>query len=295
MNEMYKKIETLCKDRQIKIAQLCRETGISPSVLSELKYGRTNKLSAANTSKIASFLNVPVNYLLGLEDPCGLYPTDWAIMGKLFREKRLHKMINNSGVSLDELSVRSELSAEVINAFEEGSSSLTREQTIALCQALEENPYDVFHAFADRLYGTKAYLSTETHSRGVRIPVYGDVAAGIPIEATENIVDYEEIPPSLAAGGSYFGLRVRGNSMEPRICEGDVVIVRKQDDADTGDIAIVLVAGDSATVKRIKKEPSGLSLIPNNPAYNTMYFSAEETRTLPVKIIGKVVELRGKF
>lgn len=131
--------------------------------------------------------------------------------------------------------------------------------------------------------------------KGVRVPVYRAVAAGIPIEAIEDIVDYEEIEPELAATGEFFGLRIKGQSMEPRICEGDVVIVRKQDDADTGDTAIVLVNGYEATCKRIKKDGHGIALIPNNPSYEVKYYSAEEISSLPVRIIGKVVELRGKF
>ena len=149
-----------------------------------------------------------------------------------------------------------------------------------------------------KLFGvtTDYLLGNDTYQRkGVSIPVYGDVAAGLPIEATENIVDYEEIDAALAATGEFFGLRVRGGSMEPRIKEGDVVIVRKQEDADTGDTVIALVNGDSATVKRIKKEASGLSLIPNNPTYDIMYYSADDVQRLPVRIVGKVVELRGKF
>lgn len=137
---------------------------------------------------------------------------------------------------------------------------------------------------------------TPTASGGVKIPVLGDVAAGIPIEAVENIVDYEEIDAALAATGDFFALRIKGASMEPRIREGDVVIVRKQEDADTGDTAVVLVNGDSATVKRLKKEPDGgLWLLPNNPAYDPQHFSPAEVAGKPVHIIGKVVELRGKF
>lgn len=131
--------------------------------------------------------------------------------------------------------------------------------------------------------------------KGIRIPVLGDVAAGIPIDAIENVIDYEEIDAALAATGEFFGLRIKGSSMEPRIREGDVVIVRKQEDAQTGETAVVLVNGDSATVKRIKKEPGGISLIPNNPAYDTQFYSNAEICDLPVRIIGKVVELRGKF
>lgn len=128
------------------------------------------------------------------------------------------------------------------------------------------------------------------------VPVLGDVAAGIPIEAVQDIVDFEEIDAALAATGDFFGLRIKGASMEPRIREGDVVIVRKQEDADTGDTAVVMVNGDSATVKRIKKEPDGgLWLLPNNPAYDPQHFSPAEIASTPVRIIGRVVELRGKF
>ena len=131
---------------------------------------------------------------------------------------------------------------------------------------------------------------------GVWIPVLGDVAAGVPIEAMENVVDYEEIDTAMASSGEHFALRIKGSSMEPRIREGDVVIVRKQDDADTGDTAVVMVNGDSATVKRIKKESDGsLWLLPNNPAYDPQHFSVAEIAETPVHIIGKVVELRGKF
>lgn len=130
---------------------------------------------------------------------------------------------------------------------------------------------------------------------GLRIPVLGDVAAGIPIEAVQDIVDYEEIDAAMASSGEYFGLRIKGSSMEPRMREGDVVIVRKQDYADTGDTAVVLVNGDSATVKKIKKGPDGLSLIPTNPAYDPMYYTAAEVESLPVRILGRVVELRAKY
>lgn len=156
---------------------------------------------------------------------------------------------------------------------------------------------------AEILGTTTEYLLTGAGAKtkaapkgGNWIPVLGDVAAGIPMEAVENVVDYEEIHQAMAATGEYFGLRIKGSSMEPRIREGDVVIVRKQNDADTGDTAVVLVNGDSATVKRIKKEPDGsLWLLPNNPAYDPVHYSASEMASLPVTIIGKVVELRGKF
>ena len=127
------------------------------------------------------------------------------------------------------------------------------------------------------------------------IPVLGDVAAGIPIEAITDIVDYEEIDAAVADSSEYFGLRLKGASMEPRMREGDVVIVRKQEDVESGDVAVVMVNGDSATVKKIKKGPSGITLIPNNPVFDTMFYTNDEIQSLPVRILGKVVELRAKF
>ena len=127
------------------------------------------------------------------------------------------------------------------------------------------------------------------------INVLGRVAAGIPIDAVEEIIDTEEITAQMAATGTYFGLKIKGDSMEPRICSGDVVIVRQQDDAENGDIVIALVNGDDATCKRLRKYRDGIELIANNPAYAPMFFSNEDIEKKPVKIIGKVVELRGKF
>jgi len=132
--------------------------------------------------------------------------------------------------------------------------------------------------------------------KGIRIPVLGHVRAGIPIDAYEDILDYEEITPSMALDGEYFGLQVKGDSMEPKFSEGDVVIVRKQEDAECGDIIIALVNGDEATIKKlIKYEGGGIALVASNPLYAPMHFTEEDIATKPVAIIGKVVELRAKF
>ena len=129
----------------------------------------------------------------------------------------------------------------------------------------------------------------------IRVPVLGRVAAGIPIDAIEDVIDWEDISTAAAGDGEYFGLQIKGHSMEPKISDGDVVIVRRQPDVDSGDIAVVLVNGDDATVKRIKKSPQGVTLIPSNPAYEPMYYTNAEIESLPVQILGRVVELRAKF
>lgn len=130
---------------------------------------------------------------------------------------------------------------------------------------------------------------------GVRIPIYGNVAAGIPIEAITDIEDYEEIPAEMARGGEYVALRIHGRSMEPRMLDGDVVIVRLQDDVDSGDTAIVFVNGCDATCKKVIKDSDGIALVSINPEYKPMKFTSEQVRDLPIRIWGKVVELRAKF
>lgn len=132
--------------------------------------------------------------------------------------------------------------------------------------------------------------------KGVVINVLGRVAAGIPIEAITDIIDTEEISQELARTGEFFGLQIHGDSMEPRMYDGDVVIVRQQDDAESGDIVIAMVNGDDATCKRLTKYAGGISLVSLNSAkYEPMMFSNKEIEEKPVRIIGKVVELRGKF
>lgn len=129
----------------------------------------------------------------------------------------------------------------------------------------------------------------------LRIPVLGSVAAGIPITAVEDILDYEEVPISWQNQGEFFGLKIKGDSMEPKIDDGDVVIVRQQSDANSGDTVIALVNGDDATCKRLEKTDNGIMLVSTNAKYPPMFFTKEDIETKPVVILGKVVELRSKF
>lgn len=93
----------------------------------------------------------------------------------------------------------------------------------------------------------------------------------------------------------FFALRVNGDSMEPLLLEKDIIIIRQQSDVDSGDIAVVLINGDDATVKKIHKQDNGITLMPINPQYTPIFFTTEEILNKPVTIIGKMVELRRKF
>lgn len=190
-------------------------------------------------------------------------------------------------MTLDELSKVVGVTRQTLSRYETG--------------VISNIPSDMIESIAAALRTTPAQLmgwdseDTPQKSAGVKVPVLGCVPAGIPLEAIECIIDYEEIPTEMAQTGEFFGLQIRGDSMSPRILDGDVVIVRRQQTIESGDIAIVMVNGDDATCKRVMHHENGLSLVSNNPAYPPRYFTAKEVERLPIQVIGKVVELRGKF
>lgn len=153
---------------------------------------------------------------------------------------------------------------------------------------------DFLGVSADWLLGKDTDLLSSNSS--LRIPVLGTIPAGIPIEAIEDIVDWEEIPRSMLAGDKeYFGLKVKGNSMYPDYLEGDTIIVRRTQICNSGDDCVVYVNGYDATLKQVKLGTDGsITIIPRNPEYPPRTFSVKEVRDLPVSIAGVVVELRRK-
>ena len=142
-------------------------------------------------------------------------------------------------------------------------------------------------------YNVPKELNKYHHS--IKIPVLGYVRAGVPIDAVEEILDYEEITEEMARSGSYFCLKIKGDSMEPKFSEGDVVVIRQQETVENGDIAVVLINGDDATIKKFYKSDAGVQLVATNPTYPPLLFTPQEVNNLPVSIIGKAVELRAKL
>lgn len=158
---------------------------------------------------------------------------------------------------------------------------------------------------SDRLTEIAAYLDVsidlllgnepEDENSAYLVPVLGRVAAGLPLLAAEEIIDWEELPKAWKLKGDYFGLVIKGQSMEPRMCEGDVVIIRRQETCESGQTAIVMVNGDEATCKRVVYHDNGLSLVSYNPVFPPQFYTSEEVEKLPVRIIGVVAELRAKI
>lgn len=205
--------------------------------------------------------------------------------------QRLKRLREELGLSQEDVAKRIGVGRTTYLKYENGENRPTRK--------LKELSR-LFGVTTDYILANDVEKAVESNfyqsDKAVRIPVLGYIAAGIPISAIEDILDYEEISASMAATGEYFGLKIKGHSMEPKFSEGDVVIVRRQDSVESGDIAIVLVNGDEATVKKIKILDSGIILIATNTAvYEPHYYSGQQIKELPVQILGKVVELRAKF
>lgn len=200
--------------------------------------------------------------------------------------ERIKEARKSAGLTQLELAKKTDLSRSYIGDIEKDRYNPSV-STLQLIATATNTPLE------DLLPSTKTASPT---GRGVRIPVLGRVVAGIPIEAVEEILDYEEITPELAATGEFFALQVKGDSMEPTLRDGDIVIVKKQPTVDSGDIAIVLVNGNDATVKEIKESPAGITLIGHNVAvYTPHFYSNKDIQDMPVQIMGKVVEMRRKF
>ncbi|GBE43183.1 lexA repressor [bacterium BMS3Bbin10] len=113
-------------------------------------------------------------------------------------------------------------------------------------------------------------------SNNVSIPVMGQIAAGVPIEAIQHRSRTIDVPPDLLAKGEHFALDVKGDSMiEAGILEGDTVIIRRSDTANTGDIVVALVDNEEATLKRLRRRGDSIALEAANPAYETRIFGPD--------------------
>lgn len=196
----------------------------------------------------------------------------------------LQKIRKEKGLNQSSLAKRIGVSRSAVSMWETGASQPDHGILLKLSEVLGVS--------LDELLGN---TNSPSKPKGVKIPVLGTVPAGIPIEAIEDILDYEEITEEMSRSGKYIALKIRGDSMFPDIKNGDVVIVRLQPDVESGETAVVMVNGDEATCKKVIKRPSGITLAANNPAYEPRYFTSEEISSTPVRVVGKVVELRRKF
>lgn len=196
------------------------------------------------------------------------------------------------GFTQDEIANKLKIAKSTVSMYETGKRQPDFKKLIEIA--------NLFNVNMDYLLGRSdislAFSTNKSgNNSGLWIPVLGRLTAGIPINMVTDIIDQEQITEEMAASGEYFALQIHGDSMEPRMKDGDVVIVRQQDDAESGEIVIATINGDDATCKRLKKYAEGIMLLSTNSAYEPIVFTNQDIEELPVKILGKVVELRAKF
>ncbi len=133
--------------------------------------------------------------------------------------------------------------------------------------------------------------SQNIDSRTVSVPVMGRIAAGVPISAIQHHSHDIACPPDLLTGGEHFALEVKGDSMiEAGIHDGDIVIIRRCDSAENGDIVVALVEGEEATLKRLRKRGGAIALEAANPNYETRIFGPDQ-----VDVQGRLVGLMRRY
>ena len=213
-------------------------------------------------------------------------------VGKLIYDRR-----TELGITQKEVADFVGVSEATVSRWESGHiDNMRRDRIAALSKILRLSPLAIM-GIDDTDLSTRLPNMVSVDARTFRVPIVGRVAAGRPIVAGEEIIGYEYIDNKYSKDGhEYFGLRIVGKSMEPTIMDGDIVIVRRQNYVESGEIAIVLIDGEEATAKEVKESADGITLIGHNTAvYTPHFYSAQEVKNLPVQIIGRVVQSIRKF
>ena len=202
-------------------------------------------------------------------------------MGTIIKKRR-----EQLGISQEQLAnILGYKSRSSINKIELNHTDLPQSKIVALAKALSLTP-----AY---LMGWEELEQPTPKSNGyptVRIPVLGDVAAGVPILAQQDIIGYEDIPADMAKTGEYFGLKIKGDSMEPKIHDNDIVIVKSMSDAENNDIVIAMI-NNEATCKRLHKYSNSVVLTAINSDYKPIEVTPDEN----IQRLGKVVMSISKF
>ena len=212
-------------------------------------------------------------------------------------QNRLKKAMEINNIKQVDLVQKTGLDKTLINKYLSGVSNARQSKLTILADALNVNEiwlmgYDV--PMNKKNFDNITNINKNSNSAAL-VFVYGTIPAGVPLECIEDIIDTEEISADMLKGDKqFFGLKIKGNSMEPDYLDGDTIILEKVDDCENGEDAVVMVNGYEGTFKRIRKTERGITLQPLNPEYEPKSYTNEEIENLPVKIIGVVEEIRRK-
>lgn len=198
--------------------------------------------------------------------------------------KRIKELREKYELTQDQLAQKLETTKQTIFKYENGIVTNIPSDKV-------EKMASIFNVSPSYILGWDDTIAEKPN----RIKVYGSVPAGIPIEAVEDVCDWEDVPMDwIATGDKFIGLKVKGNSMYPKYIDGDTVIVKLQPDCESGQDAVVYVNGYDATLKKVIKQQDGIMLQPINSDYEPKKYDYND-EIFPVSILGVVVELRRKM
>lgn len=209
-----------------------------------------------------------------------------------FFNNNLNFIRKKKNITQQELADKTNIERSTISRIENGEIDTSIDNAIKIANALEI-PLEEIIAKDLRFDNISPVIIDKDV---IKIPVLGVIPAGMPIEAIEDVLDYEEIPKDWCKGGKeFFGLLIKGDSMFPKYIDNDVVIFEKTNDFNNGDECAVMVNGDDCTFKKVLKHDQGLTLQPLNSTYEIKLYSNEDIEKLPIRIIGVAKEMRRKL
>ena len=212
-------------------------------------------------------------------------------------QNRLKKAMELKGFKQVELVEKTGLDKTLINKYLAGITKARQKKLTILADALDVNEvwligYDVSIERDMKNVESNVFPIPDTP---IKVPVLGKISAGLPILAVENIEGYEYAPSSyIKKGFDYFYLRVTGDSMNLKFNDGDIVLVQQQDTLENGEIGVILVNGNDATVKKFREENNIVILEPmsTNSEHHVQIYNPKE---ITIRILGKVVSYQGKL
>lgn len=211
-------------------------------------------------------------------------------------QSRLKKAMDFNNMKQVDLVNKTGLDKTLINKYLAGIMKAKQDKLTILADALNVNEVWLMGYDIPKERELKEIKLDKLGNPVANVPLLGTVKAGYDYLAQENWIGTVEVDTNLIKDGSeYFALNVKGDSMFPVLIEGDIVIVRKQEDFENGDIVVAIVNGEEATIKKGKKTTTGILLQPLNTVYEPLVYTYDEMKTIPVIIVGIVKQLKREF
>ncbi len=307
MSALYEKIVALCDQCGLSVTEMCKQAGVTRSILSEFASGRTKSLSNSTLIKICAFLGVTTDYMTGMIASdnavcpvCGFrfpIPDDEGATAHSCYHERFKMLckkyefvypehISDSMIDENEQPVKAKFSKSVLA---HGENHPGYEDYLKWLEVAEGD-----YLYEPNEYAPKPYYSKKSndmtmlpHDKIRLVPLYESASAGFGAQATDMVVDYMPLfISSDSEADNTMCIKVVGNSMYPKIEDGDIVQVLKTPSVDSGKIAVVLLDGDEGLIKKVFYGSNWVELHSINPEYAPRRFEGAEVQRL--RVVGLV-------